>query len=59
MNIILFAFAVILICASIMCIYATWIATLLTIELVQEWWKDNKKGIRSKLREYISSKERY
>ena len=59
MNGIVFAFAVIMICVAIMCIYTVWIATLLTVELVQEWWKDNKKGIRSKLREYISSKERY
>ena len=46
MNILLYAFIVIMICAAIMCIYAVWIATLLTIELIQEWWKGQGNEIK-------------
>lgn len=46
MNIILYAFIVIMICAAIVCIYGVWIATLLTIELIQEWWKGQGNEIK-------------
>lgn len=46
MNILLYAFIVIMVCTAIMCIYGVWIATLLTIELIQEWWKGHGNEIK-------------